>query len=520
MKKLLCAIVVCFFCAAFASETEVRSYKVGVALLKRAQISKWYHDQDERDPFAASDEEPVPVDERDLATGEKWLGPVVEEAGFESRFLEKAGELRECERRVREITGDEKSELQAVYDVKNRKLIVKTVSGVHRWVRSAIEAEIPYQLRSTLSVYEVPGVSLEGGSGFWDEVPKEAKLLRSVSWLSLPGQAATVRGGGMSVESEVQIDTNDGYVENRTTVELELPGGGFSWKTGFWGVAGESWAQEVGSLDGENTLMLVRKTEFLRPNGKLVDQMILKEEDGEFLGEERLDQMRWRDPEVFDDLDLTRPYQIFELEPISWGSATAVEIQEDHRKFPELKKLKGKFFTLRRIMQNNGISFGDGDFVFFHPKSSRLFAKLSPVNLELLYGFVQAAKPGSPQEFFLEFAEVESDDYRKGKILRKVGIVLLPGQSGEVTLGDDLAFQAEMQVDANDELVEWRATLTEQGGDFEKASIKTAAVGRLGQPTVVQETVIDGKKRSWLITVRMKSFDKEIDRLLKSREKR
>jgi hypothetical protein len=35
---------------------------------------------------------------------------------------------------------------------------------------------------------------------------------------------------------------------------------------------------------------------------------------------------------------------------------------------------------------------------------------------------------------------------------------------------------------------------------------------------VVRKTVVDGQRRSWVATVRVKVFEKEIDELLKKRE--
>jgi len=145
--------------------------------------------------------------------------------------------------------------------VKNKRLIVKGELGLNRALRRAIENEMSIQLRTTFSVYELPGAGLEDRSGFWDEVPKDAKLLRELSWMSLPGQTAKVGSADQSIwaESEIQMDAYDSYLEHQATVGVKLPKGGFIWKTGFSGVMGMRWAQEVGSLNGETTLMMVSK---------------------------------------------------------------------------------------------------------------------------------------------------------------------------------------------------------------------------------------------------------------------
>ena len=519
MKLMIPALVAFCFCSVFAGELEVRSYEVGADLLKRVKVMERF--ESDPDPFAAGDEEIPPLDEYDLATGSGWFGPVVKEAGFESRFLKGAGELRECAQRVREVIGDEDAQVKAVYDVKRGRMIVEADLGIHRSLKRLIESEMPYQMRTSFSVYELPRASLEDRSGFWDVVPREAKLLREMTWLSLPGQNALVRGGGgaISVESEMQMDANDGYIDSRISVEVGLPGGGFSWKTGCWGVPGVMWAQEAGSLNGETTLMLVRRYDQVLVNGKLWDEWILKEDGEAFLNQERLETMRWMDPEAT-KMDFSRPFQVFEVPPtfetfLANGDEGIDPVMQDE--FPELKGVKGELVSARRLIEDNGIAFGEGDFVVFERRNSRLFAKLSEINLEILDGIVHAVLGlGPSEECYVEFAEVEGEDFRKGKLLRKIGVVALSGQSAEVTLGDELAFQVEVQLGGND-LVEMRATLMEQEGDFEKVGLRTGVMMRAGNPLVVRKTVVDGKHRSWVATVRVKIFEKELDEFLKKR---
>lgn len=523
MKRMILAFVVVCFGTVFAGELEVRSYEVGVDLLKRVKVMVQFEGKDDKDPFAADDEELLPLDEFDLASGVGWFGPVVKEAGFESRFLNGVDELRECAKRVREVVGDEKAEVKAVYDVKRGRMIVNAKLGIHRSLKALIGSRMPCQMLTTLSVYELPGVSLEDRSGFWEEVPRAAKLRREVSWLSLAGQVSEVRGenGSVYLEAEQQWDANDRFTDSRLVCEWNFPEGAFSWKTGFMGVLGTSWAQEVGSLDGKTTLMLVRRQDQVLANGKLWDEWILKEKGGAFLNEESLEMMRWRDPEAT-KMDFTRPFQIFEVPEtfetfLRTGDEGLDPFQKDD--FPELKGVKGELVSVSRLMRENGIAFGEGDFVVFQRGDSRILAKLNEANLELLDGIVHATMGlGPPEECYVEFAEVEGEDFRKGKVLRKMGVVALPGQEAEVTLGDDLAFQVEMLLGGNGELAEVRATLTENEGDFEKASLRTGMVMKVGQPLVVRKTVVDGTHRSWVATVRVKVFEKEIDELLKKRE--
>ena len=469
------------------------------------------------DPFAEAAEIP-PADDFDLASGVGWLGPVVKEAGFESRFLEGAGELRECWRRVVEVIGYDGFKGKAVYDVKNGRLIVKGELGLHRGLRSSLENEMPIQIRTTFSVYELPGAGLQDRSGFWEEVPKEAKLLRELSWLSLPGYTTQAGSADRSIwaESELQMDAYDSYVEISGTFGVELPEGGFTWKTGFPGVIGMRWAQEVGSLNGKTTLMMVSQADQIRSNGELWDEWVLKEE-GVFMHEERLEVIRpWSPSKVPDDGTVEQrrwtvppTFMTFlEVNPNPPGSDP----------FAASDDAGGKIRPIRELLEQNGITFREGDSVSFLRSSATLIARLSEDNLKLLDQLINAKIGlGPPQVFSVELAEVEGDDFRKGKLLRKVGVVTRPGLAAEVTLGDDLAFQAEMQTDVND-LVEMRVILTEQKGDLEKASLRTGVTLRVGQATVLRRTVENGKHRSWVATVRVKTLENEVDEFLKQRK--
>ncbi|MDF1712744.1 MAG: hypothetical protein P1U90_10940 [Akkermansiaceae bacterium] len=495
---------------------EVRSYEVEVGLLQRARSMNWHIEGSEPDPFGEASDIPF-VDEFDRATGVDWLGPVVKEAGFESRFLKKAGELRECWRRVVEVIGYGGFKGEAVYDVKNKRLIVKGELGLHRALRRAIENEMPIQLRTTFSVYELPGAGLEDRSGFWGQVPKEAKLLRELSWMCLPGQTAKAGSADQSIwaESEIQTVAYDSFMELRATVGVKLPEGGFTWMTGFSGVMGMRWAQEVGSLNGETTLMMVSKVDQVRTNGGLWDEWVLTEE-GEFMHDERLEVIRpWRPSKEPDDGTVEQ--RRWTVPPYFENFLTIQP--EDVDPFAADDTRREKFVPIRKLLEQNGITFREGDSVSFLRSTSTLIARLSKDNLELLDQIINARIGlGPPQVWSVELAEVEGEDFRKGKLLKKIGIFVMPGQQAEATLGGDLALQVEMQTDGYEEWVEMRLKLAEGDGDLDKAALTSGVVMRVGQPTVLRKTVENGKHRSWVATARVKTLENEVDQFLTKRE--
>jgi hypothetical protein len=494
----------------------VRCYDLEVELLKQARMMNLHSVGSSLDPFA-QDEEIPPADEFDLASGAGWLGAVVKEAGFESRFLKGAGELRECWRRVTEVIGYDGFEGKAVYDVKNGKLILKGELGLHRALRRSIENEMPIQLRTTYSVYELPGVGSEDRSGFWEEVPKEAKLLRELSWSSLPGShsEASSADGSIWAASELQIDAYDSYVDITGTFAVKLPEGGFSWRTGFPSVIGMNWAQEVGSLDGKMTLMMVSRIDQMRSNGELWDEWILNEE-GPFMHEERLEVIQpWSPSEVPDeDAGEERQFTV----PPTFERFLTIDPRGEGDPFAAGDDSGRKVVPVRKLLEQNGITFREGDSVSFLRSSSTLVAKLSDDNLELLDGLMHSAiGQGPPQVWSVELAEIEGDDFRKGKMLKKVVLPLATGATATMVF-EGLEIEAAMDLDSNQELVKLELKLAEEDGGLEKAGLITWVTIRVGKPTVLRTTVVDGKRRSWVATVRVKTLENEVDDFLKQRE--
>lgn len=490
-----------------AGEMEVRCYRVG--LMEFGRVYSFAMD----DYSFARD-------------GEEWLGEVVTEMPFESRFLKGVESVRDCTKRVEELVGRMKFEGTAVYDSKGGVLVLKAEEKSHEGFGDGFGSGFPRMIRTEVSVYTVPGVMRGRRSVAWESVPEGAELLTKLSCLALPGQSFTAGStdGGFLMEGEVQIDGNDDYADNRATWTVRLPEASFSWKTGFISLLGVPWVYEVGSLDGKKTVLAVMKTELVLMDGTLMDEWILKEEGGAFLLEERLARLaklgvpeeepdfgegevrRYTVPPTFETF-ITYSAESGEDDPF----ATTLERKEMglpfyEGKHPELEKLgPGKFLDCQDLLKKNGVSFGEGDFVVYLRGSSLLFAKLSEINHELLDGIVKAGAPHEPRAIRLDFLQVEMDGdgagwkAGDGKVLKKVGISVLPGQMGEVTFGGDLAFQVEAQIDGNDDIIEVRATLSEVNGDLERASFRTGVNLRSGVPILIQESGDGASRRAWIV---------------------
>lgn len=494
---------------AWAEPLEVRSYRVGLVALVSA-----HHELFEDDEANYG--------------GEDWLGDLVKEAPFESRFLKGERKLRDCSVRVGEMIWKKEFEGQAVYDGGEGILVVRASEREHRSLQMSLEHRIPTMIRTEISVYEMPGVVAGIRSPVWKGAPEGAVFLTGLSFLHFPGQPAESRGpdGDFSVELETQLDSNDGITENRMALKVDLPEVGFEWKTGFVWVLGVPMVQEVGSVDGEKSVCVVMKQDRVLIDGSLFDEWVLKEEGGAFLLDERLsafEPMTHADDGAGNEEGEVRRFTVpptFEAFLSAWisdeedpfGSAG----DEGSRKNgslvydgndPELVKFGNHLRDCQELLSKHGLTFREGDFAVLVESTSTLIAKLSEINFELLEGIVCIGGPNIPRMVRVDFWEVEGDaesgeDYWKAgeaKVSRKVGQILLPGQSATVRLGKDLAVEVEAQVDSNDELIETRATLSELGGDLEKATFKTGMTSRSGDAMLIQESRVGTLRKAWVV---------------------
>lgn len=500
-----------------AGEMEVRSYQVSLSNLELAYERSQSRDgEGEPDPFDTSGDGGIkPI--------ESLRGELVDEAGFESRFLEGVEVIRDCTSMIGELVGRAEFKGRAVYDVKGGRLIVRGDGNVHRDIRTKIEEEMLLSVMTEVLFYEMIGIGEGREARIWEETPKNAKLVAGVSCVTLPGlfYSANSTTGQVMLEGEVQLD--EGYVENRMTVRLNLPDGVFSWKTGLVIPVGVRWAEVIGSVDGKSTLVMVVKQDVVTDTGLLLDEWILKEEEGAFLRDERLEEMRWRDPEKKQKRDMTKPFHEFEAPPSfdvflfqRWPEYRKIEKE----KYPELRGMEGACFGFQELLEKNGVAFREGDFVVYSLRSEKFLAKLSEDNLEVFEDIVIASMGiDAPRMIRVSFTEVQGADSRNQEVLRRVAMLSLPGQSATAKLGQDLEFEVEAQIDGEDEMIEMKTTLWKESGEATRPLFKTDLVLSNGRTMIVQESVLKGEKRKWLVQAKMVNLPVEVDELLKRRKK-
>ncbi len=510
-----------------AAELEVRCYQVNSSTIRRA-----YWDS---------------VKDHDIRYDDKnWLGETIKEASFQSRFFKEAEILRDVTQRIGEMIRVTELKGEAVYCEKSRRLVVKSDVHGHTSIKRHLERQIEWNLRTEVAVYESAGVLRTKRDHLSQNPPKDAQLLTRLTCKHVPGLEyfAKTASGDLAVQIEGQIDVDYDDAELRAEITYKGKGGSAYWKTGFALPRGVFAIHELGSQEGKSTLLLGIKVDLVSSGGFSADTWIKKENDDFFLRRQRLLGLQMADP-----LNLNRkvhPFGFYQYHvPPTFvtfisHAATYDESSDPFASESQEKKdqslpifeslpeeLKGfrkeGLLDVSELLKNNGVAFRPGDFIALNESESLIYVKLSDINRELLQGILLPAGQGTPRGISIDLLEVELTDttesWKSGErtVLQKMSILAFPGLPAEVHLGERLKAEIEAQIDANDDLIEMRVALA-QDGDLEKPMFKTGLTTQNDTPTLIHETETDGKRTAWIVTARILAMDREISELIK-REK-
>jgi len=305
---------------------------------------------------------------------------------------------------------------------------------------------------------------------------------------------------------------------------------------------GVTWVEQVGSRDGKTVLILTLKADLIQPSGVLFDEWILKEEDGEFMREERLQGMRWK-PELRIETESGTSFREFLVPPtfLSFLSNTGNDGEAVDDPFapdaggdaerkarrwprydgnaPELKRWRAAdLIDMRKLLMENGFEFRDEDFAVFSRPASKVLAKLSPLQMELLDGIIGIGPPELPRQIRVTLEQWEGGEAGEAsgdRLVGTLGSTAVPGQTAGMSLGTHHSLEIEAQIDANDELVEIRSSLFSGRGKKKRPIFRTALTLDNDQSVVIQESRIDGKRRAWVIKARIVDLAREVDHVLK-----
>jgi len=310
------------------------------------------------------------------------------------------------------------------------------------------------------------------------ELPKDHALVAKLSFLHFPGQMCqtVTHEGGFEVECESYVDQEFEVFENQMIWKMNHEEVKFTRNMLFVAEHGKRKIFEVGSLDGEKTVLVSSRQSLVMLDGSPYDDWILKEEQGAFLAEARSERLkklaeRWKPS----GKRLENGLLVIVVPPtfLNFISHDADESEEvsDLKKvselYPELRMLKSRSLTdVTDFVKKNGI----------------------PVR-EVQLNLVQFMKDGT-----------------KGKEIRKkIVAYALPGQVSESVLGGQLKFEVEANLDSGVG-VEARFSIYEKVDEALKPIVVSGGILIPDQPLVIHESEVGGVLREWVLTVRELKF--------------
>ncbi|MDB4265392.1 hypothetical protein N9891_01440 [bacterium] len=503
--------------SSLAAEMEIRSYQIGPSTLRSAY---WNSVRDIEINYEDKD----------------WLGPITEKVPFQSRFLKDSKTIRNVTARLSKMIGVKQLEGTAVYSEGENRLVVETNARWHNSLKLHLKNHIVWNLRTEISIFETKESLRKRHRLLHLAPPKNAKLLTSLTCLHLPGQTYTAQTpkGDLAVEMEGQIDGDYDDADLRTTLSINHPKAIARWKTGLNQPIGVYTLHDIGSMDGETGILATIKTDLVSTSGTAIDNWIQKEKSGPFLLKQRLAGLQNNNPWVHKRKENAQGYyeilvpptfaSFIMTSPSDEESDPFASIEQGSKQAPYFKSLPAELrhfrnsglLDLKKLLQENGVTFRPGDFVALDESMSRIYVKVSDEQLELLDGILMPAGLGPPRSIGIELTQIKlpkSGKHVEGKILRKLGLQVLPGQIGTLKLGKLLKAEFESQIDGNDELIDVRMSLA-QNGDLEEANLKSGFTVQNDVPIVVQETQTPGNRTVWVLTARVLAMDHEIRELV------
>ncbi|MDF1713422.1 MAG: hypothetical protein P1U90_14375 [Akkermansiaceae bacterium] len=473
-------------------ELEVRMYRVGeVELLKLHRL------------LVPGEEE-----EREDSQG-AWLGKPIVEPGFESRFMKEGKGWVDCSKRIEEVLLVKRFNGKALIFPKKDVMVMKAGAWEHESFAEIVSQHRNRKIQILAEVYAVPEVKAGMRSIGFSKKPKDAELFGKISVTTLPGQLgkAKIKDGEMELEVQPFIDANRSILEARFTLSGELRGIKFRLEILPTGVFGMPWVHELGALDGKTTLLVVITPEFILEDGQREDAWILREKGGEFLRDKRLEQVeKWGEKKQageFREL-LVMPNLIEWLNKGDEKGAGWDELLVYREKKAELAGV-GLVYDVRSLFEQNGISFRDGDFIVFSKFQNRIYGKLAVKEHERFERVIKVRDEEFTPLIRIDFKQVDRDE----KLLKKLGITVLPGQVGRISLGENLSGRVEAQLDHINDRIEVRLSLTDLEGDQERPAIDFNGTLEKGKASVINVDVRD-TLRAWKVTADVLSADQVI----------
>jgi len=494
----------------------------------------WAFEEAHRDPLKEDD---LYGAERDIVR----LGNVP----YQSPYLSEGDELWDVSAEFAKDAGRRRLFEWAIFNETTGYFVFKGKPEMMDLIDALARAEIVELPRTVLvnaKVYRVRRKNV--GISKWkvSDLEKRHKSLLEAEVMTRPGQEVIFKGGDGSIDLrlEPQVGAVDEAIDLVFMIEGEVEGQSFSIKTGMTGFNGLSSIIEMGSIGGEETLLLVIKPEIFLLGGVRLNDAVLDVENPSPSPAEKL-----IPPEVEEKWPVVpktgKMFRTFLVPPtfasfLDSGGGTdetgdpfavdsdEVESTKKHSRFllkkwdPRVKGgAAGNVYDMKNLFELQGVIFKEGDFAVLVANAGLLYAKLDPLQMELLDAICSLSGPEYPRMIFVNFSLLEgttkieiSDLGRKNlKEKFKSGLMALPGRKSTLNLKNDfysLSTENEPQVGVKDDVIDLRGKVVFSKGKetlFEWVSGITLTSGKR---QIVSSYAHDGKWYALMVEAKVEEM--------------
>lgn len=466
--------------------------------------------------------------------GVDWIGEQVEEAGFESRLIEKGDELRAGTKVVGEILMDPTLVGAAVYNETKERLVVRTGRREHRILARCLQVKLKTKAKVTAEMYSIPGVVTGKRNVLWRGVPEGGVKLGGVSVVSESREVFKVESeeGGFRLEGVVNYRfKNEGMIRRKEgVVEINLAAGWSggesqgSFKAGLVLLPGIPLSVELGSKDGVETLVLVVKVDLVLADGSPHDDWIQDEDGSSFLRKERAEYLT----PLVREKEHWPAFRRFVVGPgfLNDHERTSTLFDRSEGSFDEFPPLfTGTFeegegaelYDVRNMFTQGGLDLKEDELAVFNATNGTVWVTGSRRYWDLIEPVFRNAVCDFPMMVRTDFLLVESDEeisaegLKAGgfKVLKKVGALGPDWGRAKVALGEGVELEVKVELDRVNEEVEIEASLSKKG----VALLQGSFVLENGKAKVVQQSRVGEKWQAWVATARGLTIEGEIGEL-------
>jgi len=444
-----------------------------------------------------------------------------------SRFIAKGDRLWDLTHSLRKAIPDAKGIDSAIYNARTGRLIVKGDEVVHTRVDFLSQSEarrMSKYVRFTAQVYRVPSKGLNLREQGRIKLAENAESVAELSAIAQTGQEMEVEVNGGSLK--LHLNVTGWMADECLSVYLGLNGkiGANTFDFGSSILVSNECpiVISLGGLGGGNEWMLRVLPEYFFIDGVRWSDRIL-DARGPLPGPTDRYQGAGAKNDWKIDSNTGKSLRICRV-PFDFLSFLhfAPGLPDGSSPFLVLKSwsptilmnLQDRVFDCRKILEEQGITFGVDDYACMVEGTSVIYLKLDHSQTILFDRILKASELESPRMIVGNFAllegkkEIKLPDLNRADVRRlaKAGLVCRPGHIERLKLGhgaDNLSIEVEPQIGTKNNVVDMRSKVVLTRNDTEGYRWEAGTFTLSGEPQIVQSHKIEGKWYALVVDARI-----------------